>query len=155
MHLIWTSSPYKAPNVCMSEPSKPRPDEKVKLKYINALLSTVTQLVVYEVVLPLERHWDGVCVAVQLDGTMSKERLYNIVYGNIQNRIQNNLPWTKVRTRPSDARCVLRSQSWSCDACVSDLLIGGSSFASPPAFYSSVCTAVFLYPLYLLLIQLL
>lgn len=29
---------------------------------------------------------------VQLDGTMSKERLYNIVYGNIQNRIQNNLP---------------------------------------------------------------
>ncbi|XP_042600549.1 LOW QUALITY PROTEIN: muscle-specific beta 1 integrin binding protein 2 [Cyprinus carpio] len=29
---------------------------------------------------------------VQLDGTMSKEQLYNIVYGNILNSIQNNLP---------------------------------------------------------------
>ncbi|XP_016309200.1 nicotinamide riboside kinase 2-like [Sinocyclocheilus anshuiensis] len=29
---------------------------------------------------------------VQLDGAMSKEQLYNIVYGNILNGIQNNLP---------------------------------------------------------------
>ncbi|XP_050956655.1 muscle-specific beta 1 integrin binding protein 2 isoform X1 [Labeo rohita] len=29
---------------------------------------------------------------VQLDGTMSKEQLYNIVYGNILNSIQNDLP---------------------------------------------------------------
>ncbi|XP_073706468.1 muscle-specific beta 1 integrin binding protein 2 isoform X1 [Garra rufa] len=29
---------------------------------------------------------------VQLDGTMSKEQLYNFVYGNILNSIQNNLP---------------------------------------------------------------
>lgn len=29
---------------------------------------------------------------VQLDGTMSKEQMYNIVYGNILNAIQNNLP---------------------------------------------------------------
>ncbi|XP_056334227.1 muscle-specific beta 1 integrin binding protein 2 isoform X1 [Danio rerio] len=32
----------------------------------------------------------GVDVA-QLDGTMSKEQLYNLVYGNILNGIQNNL----------------------------------------------------------------
>ncbi|XP_052008231.1 nicotinamide riboside kinase 2-like [Xyrauchen texanus] len=29
---------------------------------------------------------------VQLDGTMSKEHLYNCVYGNILNGVQNNLP---------------------------------------------------------------
>lgn len=29
---------------------------------------------------------------MQLDGTMSKEQLYNTVYGNILNSIQNNLP---------------------------------------------------------------
>ncbi|XP_048025472.1 muscle-specific beta 1 integrin binding protein 2 isoform X2 [Chanodichthys erythropterus] len=29
---------------------------------------------------------------VQLDGTMSKEQLYNLVYGNILNRIQKDLP---------------------------------------------------------------
>ncbi|XP_058606914.1 muscle-specific beta 1 integrin binding protein 2 isoform X2 [Onychostoma macrolepis] len=29
---------------------------------------------------------------MQLDGTMSKEQLYNTVYGNILNSVQNNLP---------------------------------------------------------------
>ncbi len=111
------------------------------MRYCNALLLKVTLLL-------LERHWDStrVCVAVQLDGTMSKEQMYNIVRKHSEPHPEQTA-LNKVCTRPSDAQCDLHSQccSWSCDVCVSDLFrsaAGRSSFASPPAFYSSICIAV-------------